>query len=143
MPQQAVLSIVDVAKAGLNAYNEKNWDKARASLLPDSVYDEVGTGRKVQGVNEILALWQGWARAIPDSRATINNELTFGNTAVLELTWRGTHTGPLQTPTGELAPTGKRIELRACQVIEVSGDRTKVIRQYFDMATMLKQLGAV
>jgi steroid delta-isomerase-like uncharacterized protein len=141
MAQTAVLSVVDTARSSVSAYNEKNWDKARGLLSPGCVYDEVGTNRKVQGINDVVALWQGWARAFPDSKATFDNELTMGNTVVLELTWRGTHTGPLQTPRGDLAPTGKKIEVRACQVIEVAGDKAKMIRQYLDMAGLLKQLG--
>jgi hypothetical protein len=64
-----------------------------------------------------------------------------GNTVVVELTWRGTHTGPLQTPRGVIASTGKTINVRACQVIELSGDKTKAVRQYFDLGTLLQQLG--
>ena len=41
MPQQGVASLVDVAKASVQAYNEKNWDKVRDSLTPDCVYEDV------------------------------------------------------------------------------------------------------
>jgi len=61
----------------------------------------------------------------------------------LEITWRGTHTGPLQTPGGALPPSGRKMEIRACQVVEVADGRVNAIRHYFDMATLLQQLGAV
>lgn len=141
MAQPKLVSNADVAKASVNAYNEKNWEKVHTSLAPDCVYDEVATNRKTRGVNDTIALWQGWAKALPDSRATFENQFVMDNTVVLELTWRGTHRGPLPTPRGEIAPTGKTIELRACQVIEVSGERAKTIRQYFDMTSLLQQLG--
>ncbi len=143
MAQPSVLSLTEVAKASVLAYNEKNWDKVRSTVTPGVVYDEVATNRRVQGINDVLNLWRGWATAIPDSRATFNNEFVSGNTVVLELTWTGTHTGPLQMPNGEIAPTGKRINLRACQVIDVTGDKATNIRQYFDMATLLNQLGVM
>ena len=139
----AAKSIVDVAKAQVIAYNDKNWDAARASLAPRVVYDEVGTQRKIEGVDEVLSAWRGWATALPDSRATFDAAHTSGDTAILELTWRGTHKGALQTPGGEIAATGKQIELRACQVVEVAGDKVKSIRHYFDMATLLQQIGAM
>jgi hypothetical protein len=45
-------------------------------------------------------------------------------------------------PKGPIAPTGKRIEIRACNVVEIAeSGKTKLQRQYFDMATMLQQLG--
>ena len=66
---------------------------------------------------------------------------TGGDTVVLELTWRGTHKGPLQTPTGQIAATGKPIEIEACQVYRIADGKPQSMRQYFDMATMLQQLG--
>lgn len=134
-------SLIDAAKAPTIAYNEKNWDAVRAAVVSGFVYDEVGTQRKVQGITDFLATWQAWAVAIPDSKATFNNALVSGTTIVLEVTWCGTHTGPLRTPGGEIAPTGKKIEVRACQVIEMAADKVKVMRHYFDMTTLMHQLG--
>ena len=138
MPQQ---SNVEAAKSSVIAYNDKDWSAVRAAITPGAVYDEVGTHRKVQGADEVIALWRGWATAMPDSRATFDNVCESGNTVVLELTWRGTHTGPLQTPAGQIPATGKKFELRACQIVEVADGKSRVIRQYFDMATLLQQLG--
>ena len=135
-------SVAELAKEQVIAYNEKDWDRARAALAPEVVYEEFGTQRKLKGVDDVLTAWKGWATAIPDSRATFQSELVSGNTAVLEITWTGTHSGPLQTPKGEIPPTGKKIELRAVQVVDVANDRVKSVRQYFDMGTLLKQIGA-
>ncbi|HXY31422.1 MAG TPA: ester cyclase [Gemmatimonadaceae bacterium] len=134
-------SIVDVAKASIIAYGKKDWDAVKAALTPDIVYDEVATNRKAKGLDDVLPIWKGWASAFPDSKAEFGNALASGNTVVVELTWRGTHTGAMPMPSGTIAPTGKKIEFRAVQLIEVAGGKTKSIRQYFDMATMLKQLG--
>jgi steroid delta-isomerase-like uncharacterized protein len=137
IPQQQV---IDAARAPMLAFNEKNWDAVRASITSDFVYDEVATNRKVQGVDQVIPLWQGWATAFPDAKATFHRELASGNTVVLEMSWRGTHKGPLQTPNGPIGATGNRIDVRACTVIEVSGDKAKVQRHYFDMTTILQQL---
>ena len=134
-------SLIDAAKAPVIAYNEKNWDALKAALSPKIVYDEVSTQRKVQGIKDVLGVWKGWATALPDSKAKFHSALVSGNTVVVEVTWRGTHKGPLQMPTGEIPPTGKKIELRACQVFEIAGGKAQSMRQYFDMATLLQQLG--
>jgi steroid delta-isomerase-like uncharacterized protein len=139
MPQK---SVADLAKEQVIAYNEKDWDRARAALAPEVVYDEVGTHRKLKGVDDVLTAWKGWATAIPDSRATFHSETVSGNTAVLEITWKGTHSGPLNTGEREIPATGKKIELRAIQVVDVANDRVKSVRQYFDMGTLLQQIGA-
>lgn len=134
-------SVINAAKAPIVAYNNKDWTAAKAALAPDSIYDEVATNRRFQGVDDILAAWRGWATAIPDSKATFDTERATAGTVVVELTWRGTHTGPLKMPDGEIAATGRKIEIRGCQVIEVADGKAKVMRHYFDMATLLQQLG--
>jgi steroid delta-isomerase-like uncharacterized protein len=132
---------LDVAKGQVLAYNNKDWDAARASMAPDFVYDEVATHRRLQGPDEVMPAWKGWGDAFPDSKATFERAVAAGNTVVLEITWRGTHTGTLQTPTGPIPATGRSIEMRACQILEVAGEKVKSTRHYFDMATMLRQLG--
>jgi steroid delta-isomerase-like uncharacterized protein len=145
MPAQSTLvssqQLIDAAKAPMLAYNAKDWDAARASLSSDFVYDEIATNRKTQGADQAIQLWQGWAAAFPDSRATFHREIASGNTVVFEVSWQGTHQGPLETPGGSIPATGKRIDVRACMAFEVENDRAKVQRHYFDMMTLLQQIG--
>src|SRR5687768_6730138 len=105
-------ALVDAAKASVVAYGEKDWDAVRRVVIPAVVYDEVSTNRKVQGIDDVLTIWKGWAAAFPDSKATFEKAHVSGNTVILELIWRGHHTGPLRTATGEIPATGKPIELR-------------------------------
>lgn len=135
-------SVVDIAKSQITAYNQKDWNAVAMVLAPGCVYDEVATHRRVQGVNEIMAAWRGWATAIPDSNASFDSVSVSGNTVTLELTWRGAQTGPLETPGGALPPSGRTMEIRACQIVEVADGKVQSVRHYFDMATLLQQLGA-
>jgi steroid delta-isomerase-like uncharacterized protein len=145
MPAQATAmspqALIDAAKAPVLAYNDKNWQKLKASITPDFVYDEVATRRRVQGADTVIPVWQGWAQAFPDSKATFHSALVSGDNVVLEVTWKGTHKGQLQTPNGPIAATGKPIEIRACAIIEIAGEKAKSQRHYFDMATLFEQLG--
>ncbi len=135
-------NVIETAKAATVAYNDKNWDKVKAAFAENSVYDEKGTGRRIQGVKQIIETWQGWGKAIPDSKATFVAEHASGDTAVLEVVWKGVHTGPLQTPTGIIPASNKRIEVPACQVLKIEGGKVKSFTHYFDMATLLTQIGA-
>jgi steroid delta-isomerase-like uncharacterized protein len=145
MPAQATLlspqQIIDAAKAPLIGYNDKNWAAVRASITPNFVYDEVATYRRAEGADQVIELWQGWGKALPDSRCTFGTAVASGNTVVLELTWHGTHSGPLETPNGAIPATGKPIEIRSCFVCEVEGEKARMHRHYFDMATLLRQIG--
>jgi steroid delta-isomerase-like uncharacterized protein len=133
--------LIDAAKAPIIAYNNKDWNAVKRAVSPNFVYDEVATHRVARGVDDVLALWQGWAAAFPDSRGSFEAAHVAGNTVVVEVTWRGTHTGPLKTPGGDIPATRKSIEMRACQIVDVADGKAQRIRQYFDMATMLAQLG--
>jgi ketosteroid isomerase-like protein len=46
-----------------------------------------------------------------------------------------------RTAAGEIPATGKPIEMRACQIIDVADGKTQQIRQYLDITTMMAQLG--
>jgi limonene-1,2-epoxide hydrolase len=135
-------SLIDAARAPIVAYGDKNWDAVRDSVASNVIYDEVATRQLTEGVSHVIAFWKGWATALPDSRATFNNAVAIGNTVILEVTWRGTHTGPLQLGERRLEATNRPIELRACQVCELADGKPKVIRQYFDLHTLLQQIGA-
>jgi steroid delta-isomerase-like uncharacterized protein len=137
-------ALTNAAKALIEAYNDKNWEKAKASITPDFAYDEVATGRNLTGADAALEAWKGWAQAFPDSKGSFRaTHVADDGTVVLEVTWTGTHQGPLQTPKGPIAPTGRRIELRACAVVEIAGERARSQRHYFDMATLLQQIGVM
>jgi hypothetical protein len=53
-------------------------------------------------------------------KKAVTNQVASEDQVVSEFTLPGTHDGPLQTPTGEIPPTGRAIEL---QVVEVVGIR--------------------
>jgi steroid delta-isomerase-like uncharacterized protein len=135
-------SIIETAKAATMAYNDKNWDRVKAAFAPDGVYDEKATHRRIQGIGPILEAWKGWATAIPDSKATFLREQASGNTAVFEVVWRGVHSGPLHIPSGTIQGSHKPIEVPACQVISIEGGKVKSFTHYFDMLTLLTQIGA-
>jgi steroid delta-isomerase-like uncharacterized protein len=135
-------NVIETARAATTAYNEKNWDKAKATFAEKGIYDEKATGRRLQGIGQILEAWQSWAKAIPDSKATFIAEYASGDTAVLEVVWEGVHTGPLQMPTGTIQASNKRIEVPACQVVKVEGGKVQSFTHYFDLVTLLTQIGA-
>ena len=120
-------NVIETAKAPVIAYNEKNWDKARGTLVDKGIYDEKATGRRLQGIDQIIDAWQGWAKAFPDSKATFMGEYASGDTVVLELVWKGVHTGPLQMPTGTIPPSNKPIEVPACQVVKIEGGKVQSV----------------
>ncbi len=134
--------LIKVAREAVEAFNKDDVERS-ATLLGTGVYNEVGTGRQLRGKAEILPALQGWRKAMPDVKGTVTNAFASGNKAVLEVTWEGTQTGPMDGPGGTLPPSGKRETTPAAWVFEFDGDKVKESRQYFDMMSFMQQIGAI
>ena len=137
------MGAVDVARQSVEAFNADDWNQFRALHADDVVEEELATQRRIEGIDALLESNQGWKRAFPDARGEVTNAVESGDTAVLEITWSGTQSGPLEMPDGELQASNKRVEVRACQLFRVEGDRIVESRHYFDMTTLLQQVGAM
>ena len=133
--------LIQAARGVVEAFNASDWEGCKAAMTSDSVYDEAGTSRRLQGVEDIIAALQGWKEAMPDARGTVTNAFASGNTAVLEVTWQGTHTGPLKSPSGTFPASGKQQTTPSAWVFEFDGNKIKESRQYFDMLSFMQQLG--
>jgi steroid delta-isomerase-like uncharacterized protein len=134
--------IVKLARKQIDAFNTGDWEQLRASLATDSLYDELGTQRKIEGPEKIVELFKAWKTAFPDAAGTVTSAVASGNKAALEVTWKGTHTGPLETPEGTIPASGKRQETPAAYFFAFEGDKIKESRHYFESLTLLKQIGA-
>jgi steroid delta-isomerase-like uncharacterized protein len=135
-------AMVKLAREQVDAFNKGDWEGVRAGLASDSRYDELGTERKIDGPEKIIELFKGWKQAFPDAAGTVTSAVASGDKAALEVTWKGTHTGPLVTAEGTIPATGKRQETPAAFFFTFAGDKIKESRHYFDSMTLLKQIGA-
>jgi steroid delta-isomerase-like uncharacterized protein len=135
--------VLRTAREAIEAFSQDDRERFRATMTADAVYDEKATGRRVEGVDQIVELSWGWRQAFPDVRGTVTGGLASGDTAALEIVWEGTQTGPLATPGGELPASGKRMRIQAVQVVQGSGGKLREVRHYFDLLTMLQQVGAM
>jgi len=134
--------IVKLARKHVDAFNSGDWQQMQALLAPDSHYHELGTQRQVEGPEKIVELFKGWKTAFPDAVGTVTSAMASGNKAALEVTWNGTHSGPLVTAEGTIPASGKRQETPAAFLFTFEGGKVKESRHYFDSMTLLKQIGA-
>jgi steroid delta-isomerase-like uncharacterized protein len=135
-------AMVKIAREHVDAFNNGDWEQLQAGLAADARYDELGTQRKVESPEKIVELFKGWKTAFPDAAGTVTSAVGSGNTAALEVTWKGTHTGPLGTAGGTIPPSGKRQETPGAIFFTFEDGKIKESRQYFDSMTLLKQIGA-
>ena len=139
---QTTDKMVKIAREQVDAFSSGDWERVRAGLASDSHMNELGTERKVDGPEKIVELFKGWKQAFPDAAGTVTSAFASGDKAALEVTWKGTHTGPLMTAEGTIPASGKHQETPAAILFTFEGDKIKETRHYFDSMTLLKQIGA-
>jgi steroid delta-isomerase-like uncharacterized protein len=139
---QTADKMVKIAREQVDAFSSSDWELLRAGLASDSRYDELGTQRKIEGPEKIVELFKAWKQAFPDGAGTVTSVVSSANTVALEVTWKGTHTGPLTTAEGTIPASGKRQETPAGIFFTFEGDKIKESRHYFDSLTLLTQIGA-
>jgi steroid delta-isomerase-like uncharacterized protein len=137
------MDAASVANDLMEAFNDDDWGRFTALCSPDVIYEEKGTNRTTKGADAILDVAKGWKAAFPDIHGRIWTTAGAGNTAVLEITWTGTHQGTLESASGAIPATGKSVEFDDAQVYTVEDGRVTSMRNYGDFLTMLIQLGAL
>jgi steroid delta-isomerase-like uncharacterized protein len=136
-------SAEQLARASLEHFNQGEWEAMRAELAPDFVYEETGTGRRVTDADEMIAGLRRWKVALPDVTGTIDRMVVDGDTVVMEIIWRGTQSGALSTPAGDIPPSGRPVQVWASFWQVWKDDRIVEERHHLDMLAMLAQIGAI
>jgi steroid delta-isomerase-like uncharacterized protein len=136
--------LIAVAREEIEAFNEGDWERLASALASDCVHEEMSTGRRVEGADQIVELNRGWKDAFPDARGTVTDAFACGDRVALCITWEGTQSGALPLPNGgEIPATNRQVTVYGCQVFQVADGKISESRHYFDMLGMLEQLGTV
>ncbi len=135
--------LTSIAREAVEAFNASDWERSKAIMTPDYVYNELGTQRRIQGPEEVVAALKGWKEAMPDVTGTVTNALASGDTVTLQVTWEGTQTGPLEGPSGTIPASGRRQVTPSAWILTFEGEKIKESHHYFDMLSLLTQIGAI
>ena len=95
--------LIQAARGVTEAFSASDWEAWKAAMTPSSVYDEVGTSRRLGG--GISQCWQGRKEAMPDTTGVATNACATGNIVVIEVMRKRAHAGPLQGPSGTAPAT--------------------------------------
>jgi len=132
---------IALVRALYDEYNNRDFNHAASLVSQD--YDLLNVPHNVhfhgpEGAKEFL---QDWATAFPDSKVEIKNIFSNGDKVVVEFTGRGTHTGPFKNPTHTIQATGRKIDSSFCDVHQIQRGKIASTHVYYDMMTMMRQLG--
>ena len=130
-----------IARSTYEAWNEGDFDRF-AEVLAKGELIAMGSGDLWQGAEGARQFAEMWYEGFPDGKFEFRSIAESGDTVVIELTGRGTHTGTLRSPMGDIEATGRPVELQLCDVWSFASDGTPTqVRTYFDTASMMAQLG--
>ena len=127
----------EVARALFDAFTKRDFDAALALDTDDAVGDVVAIGA-FRGKPAIRRFLDELLGAFPDYELTVDR--VFGDDANAVVQWSATGTfsgGPFQG----IEPTGKRIEMRGVDVVEVIEGRVVRDTMYYDGASLARQIG--
>jgi len=127
------------------SWDMRDPDRGAAVIDVDCEFEDVARGETLQGKDAYKADYHRWREAFPDGLCKVENVMVSqcGEWATVEFRNTGTHTGTLRSSLGDFAPTGKRAEVRYCSVMRVKGGMVVEGRDYYDSATIARQLGLI
>ena len=127
-----------IARELTDAWNRRDFARYRQLFHPQYSYTG-GDGQRQEGAEAGLAVAQMYTAAFPDMKLDIKSIHAAGNVAVVEFVPSGTHQGELMG----IAPTGRKMSVPVCLVLEIRDGKIYAEREYFDSAVMMQQLGVM
>jgi steroid delta-isomerase-like uncharacterized protein len=122
------------------AWNARSGEAVARAFTPDGVRVEYALpGARLEGREAIAAHAEGYVRALPDCRLEIRAVAEHDDVAVIEWTFRGTHTGDLPG----LPAQGEEVALDGVSVCAMEGELIREERVYWDAATLLAGAGVL
>jgi steroid delta-isomerase-like uncharacterized protein len=127
-----------VHRALFDVWNRRAYEEFSELLTDDTTFEDATVGAPLRGVDAYRRFAEGYGSAFPDARFTLGEPLAGGGRVVSEWTVTGTHRGTL----AGLAPTGRRVTVRGATVTELRDGKVARIANYWDSASLSRQLGA-
>jgi len=130
-----------LARSLYDAFNNRDFDLLSESVAPEGTITMIGSGQTFRGPDGAREYNTMWADAFPDGMITVDRIIAQDDYVVVEFTGRGTHTGTLATPAGDVPATGRSVTLQLVDVLEFDAGKVKAQRSYFDSGSLMAQLG--
>ena len=124
-------------------FSDDKLDDALELVTDDVEAVLVPFGQTFHGRDGFTGFMQGFKGAFPDIRISVTNQVATDDYVVSEFTARGTHTVPLQTPSGAIPPTGRTFYFIVCEVMRVKHGRIASLHNYQDATSIMRQLGLI
>ena len=127
-----------VARSYFEALAARDHEATAALRSPEWIGDVIALGVVLRGRDEGRALFEELYGAFPDLEITIEDVMADGKRAAVRWRMVGTHTG---TPLQGVEATGKRVETRAVDLLDIEDGLVTRTTAYFDGMGQARALG--
>jgi predicted ester cyclase len=134
------MSLKPIVEKHYRNFNEHDL-AAEGEIMHKNVAVEAPGAPQLRGLEAFTQFAKAWEGGFPDGQLKMLNFVETGDLAVAEGTFSGTNTGSLMTPGGAIPATGKRLQMKYCDLFRVREGKIVEHRVYFDQVEFLTQLG--
>jgi len=131
---------LEVARKVMEAFNCHDPDRIAALHTIDAL-TVAPPDIEFRGRAAVTGYAMVWLDGFPDAHIDVHDETVAGNKAIIQFTFRGTHTDTLHSPAGNIPATGKTLTCRGVQIMTISGDQVAETQLYYDQLDLITQLG--
>ena len=131
----------------LNEAYRRDFNRHDAAALRQYYADGInwtnpGTPEPVTDGDDIPARYESLFRSFPDIHLEFLHDFSEGNLNAHHWVMTATNTGPLGEGEDEIAPTGRRVEIRGLSMLVLS-EAGKIVddHTYYDVHSLRSQLG--
>jgi steroid delta-isomerase-like uncharacterized protein len=117
------------------AWNSHDPDKVVTYYTEDIVYEDVAYGAVNHGRAELRKFAAGFIDAVPDLKLEMVSSSIHNGHGVAEWVLSGTDKG--------LYKTGKKFSVRGASVFEMRGGECASNKDFYDLATIMRQVGVL
>jgi len=117
-----------------------DWSPASEILSPDVVTQAPGAPA-INGPDAFVQFARAFKRGLPDSHIVVARTIESGDSLVVEGAYRGTFTGVLGTPQGDVPGNGRKLDLPFSDIFDLEAGRISRHHVYYDQVDFLAQLG--
>jgi predicted ester cyclase len=133
---------IQVVRDHMRLECESDWDGVIATFVHPR-YELYGAGTVFDGEEAVRGYFAASRIPFPDQANEIIAIAADGDSVLVEFWLTGTHLGPLRTPKGEIAPTGRAFRVRMMASFEFAAGSDKIVceRPFYDRRAVVTALG--
>jgi len=124
-------------------YNQGRLETLDEIVAPEIVVHDAGRPAVAPGLEGVKQVVSGNRAAFSDFHWTIEDLLADGDRVILRASTTGTHTGTMQTRSGEIPATGKQVSGTVIMIQRIANGKIAEVWQAPDRFGLYEQLGIV